>query len=85
MGYFKNQLIEEQVELGDRYFAPPVSARDHASAVTFVQGRSWVRFQREERRQRRNGRLLWVAAIVTMIAAGGALGLLMGLLARVYA
>lgn len=85
MGYFKNQLIAEQVELGDRYFAPPVSAKNHITAAPFVENRQWVRWQREERKQKRKARRLWVFAIVTMVAAGVTLGLLMGALSQVYA
>lgn len=55
MGYFKNQLIERQVELGDR---KPVPATDHAVFYVPVQSRRFVR-QLETTHDRELRRIAW--------------------------
>lgn len=92
MGYFKNQLIADQVELGDRV-PPPISARRH---LAYPQPESWtrkpvlpkrkaIRELQEARRKELRKRLradaftAW-GLVITAGLAGGLVGFLAGVI-----
>lgn len=71
MGYFKNQLIAQQVELGDRVPAP-IPASRHVSNQHGLVSRRWLRqLEREHRDHHRTQ-----AVVIGAFALAG--GLLFG-------
>lgn len=78
MGYFKNQLIAEQVELGDRVPAPRPAATHVAWNVGIV-SRRWLRNVEREHRNYHRGRVATAVALAT--AAGIVAGFVVGVLA----
>jgi len=78
MGYFKNQLIANQVELGDRVPAPR-PASSHVAYGHGILSRRFVRTMEREHRDYHRSSLIAVATIAT------AVGLLVGFTVGVFA
>ena len=76
MGYFKNKLIEQQVELGDRVPAPK-PASEHAVFYVPVESRRFVRTL--ERGYRLRVRRMWLTAGLAGLGTGVVGGLIAGL------
>ena len=78
MGYFKNQLIADQVELGDRIPAPK-PATDHVANSHGILSRRFIRHLEREHNREHNARLMVAGAIA--LAVGIALGFAVGVFA----
>jgi hypothetical protein len=78
MGYFKNRIIANQVELGDRIPAPR-SAKSHVAYQHGITSRRWLRAIEREHRDHHRG----VALAVGFVALG--IGMLLGFVWAVIA
>ena len=78
MGYFKNQLIANQVELGDRIPAPK-PATDHVAYGHGILSRRFIRHLEREHNREHTARLMVAGAIA--LAVGIALGFAVGVFA----
>ena len=76
MGYYKNKLIEQQVELGDRVPAPK-PASEHAVFYVPVESRRFARAL--ERGHRGRMRRMWLTAGLGGLAVGVVAGVIAGL------
>jgi len=72
MGYFKNQLIAQQVEVGDRY--PARSARDHIGYPTRRMNRQISKIVQPVTTHRRTFRLIVVGTALCGILTGFLMG-----------
>ena len=81
MGYFKNQLIAEQVELGDRV-PNPKPATDHVAYPTRKTNRHWYDISQA---QVKNREVAYRYVVIGWLLIGASIGFAAGVMVVMFA